>query len=128
MGLVYKFNNEDGTFAYHCETFSSYLRFDLKYIKTMYNTFEELDKLYRKAKENRTNGIDCGGFIIQFDGRNYFKILNYSNWIRIEEEVPIIKSIIEKYYKKDAETIKDIIVKIKSLREGSSNKIKEELK
>lgn len=128
MGLVYEFNDEDRAFAYHCETYSSYLRFDLKYIKTMYNIFNKLDKLYKKVEKNRTNRIDCGGFIIQFDKRDYFKILDYSNWIRTEDEAPIIKSIIEKYYKKDTETIKDIIVKIKSLREGSSNKIKEELK
>ena len=52
-----------------------------------------------------------------------------SNWLSIKEEVPIIKRELSKYIKEyDKDNVKDIIIKIKSLKKGSSNRIKEELK
>ena len=68
-------------------------------------------------------------FVTIFDFKGYVKIENISNWLSIETEVPIIKKELSKYIKDyNEESVKDIMVKIKSLKKGSSNRIKEELK
>ena len=68
-------------------------------------------------------------FVTTFDFKGYVKIENTSNWLSIKEEIPIIKKELSKYIKNyDKESVKGIIVKIKSLKKGSSNRTKEELK
>ena len=75
------------------------------------------------------HNIDCGCFTIIFDYDGNVRIKDISNWLSIKEEVPIVKKELSKYIKNyDKESVKDIIVKIKSLKKGSSNRIKEELK
>ena len=127
MLLNYDFNIKDGVFKYDCITCSSFIKIRAKDIKKLYYTLNKLDFLEKQAVKDGTRKLVYNGFEIIFDFRGYVSINNASNWLDIEKEVPIIKRELSKYIKKyDKENIKDIIVKIKSLKRGSSNRIKED--
>ena len=80
---------------------------------------KRLDVIYKQAKETRTGETFFNGFKIKFDRDCYFKIENISNWLKIKTEVPIIKRELSRYIEEcTIESIKDIIVKIKSLKKG----------
>ena len=129
MELNYNFNVEYGVFKYDCVNYSSYLKIKTKDIKKIYDILNQLDVLEKQAAKSRTSNCICNGFEMLFDFGRCVKIKNISNWLSIKEEVPIIKKELIKYIKKhNIESVKDIIVKIKSLKKGSSNRIKEELK
>ena len=129
MDLNYDFNIKDGMFKYKCHSQGSHLYFNLKYIEDIYNIFLNLNILYNNAKKNNTNRIIYKNMVIIFSGRSFVKIEEFSNWLDIEIELNTIKSLLKKYYKREkSSSIKNIIVKIKSLKKGSSNIIKEELK
>ena len=129
MVLNYDFNIKDSIFKYNCISYSSYIEIRAKDIKKIYNILNQLDALEKRAAKDGTNNCICNGFVIIFDSSGYVKIENASNWLSIKEEIPIIKRKLSKYVKEyDTENIKDIIIKIKSLKKGISNKIKEELK
>ena len=129
MVLNYKVCLEDGVFEYDCYSHSSTLKIINKNIKQIYNILNKLDVLQKQAAKTGTKRFVYNGFVIIFDFNGYFAIKDFSNWLSIETEVPIIKKELSKYIKNyDIEHIKDIIIKIKSLKKGSSNRIKEELK
>ena len=129
MTLTYKIDFKDGMFKYNCITHSSYIEIRAKDIKKIYNILNRLDILQKRAKKAGTRVFVYDDFAIIFDFSGYIKIENISNWLSIETEVPIIKRELIKYIKKyDTESVKDVIIKIKSLKKGSSNRIKEELK
>lgn len=129
MVLNYNFNIKDGTFKYDCIAYSSYIEIRAKDIKKIYDILNKLDAIEKRAAKNGIRRYSYNGFIIIFDFQKCFRIENVSNWLIIKEEVPIIKKELSKYVKKyNVESVKDIIVKIKSLKKGSSNRIKEELK
>ena len=129
MVLNYDFNIEDGIFKYDCFMHSSYLEIGTKDIKKIYDILNQLDILQKRAKKAGTRVFVYNDFAIIFDFVGYIKIENISNWLSIKTEVPIIKKELSKYIKiYDKESVKDIIVKIKSLKKGSGNIIKEELK
>ena len=129
MVLNYNFNIKDGMFKYNCITYSSYIEICAKDIKKIYNILNRLDILQKRAKKAGTSNFVYNDSVIMFDFSGCIRIKNISNWLSIETEVPIIKKELSKYIKEyDKENIKDIIVKIKSLKKGSSNKIKEDLK
>ena len=122
MVLNYEFNIEDGMFKYSCITHSSYIEIRAKDIKKIYNILNRLDILQKRAKKAGTRVFVYDDFAIIFDFSGYIKIENISNWLSIETEVPIIKKELSKYIKNyDKESVKDIIIKIKSLKKGSSN-------
>ena len=129
MELNYDFNIKDGMFKYDCFTCGSYIEIRAKDIKKIYEILSRLDSIY---KQSLTSGIqymdyDCFTIVFDFDGN--VRIKDISNWLSIETEVPIIKKELSKYINNyNTEPVKDIIVKIKSLKKGSSNRIKEELK
>ena len=129
MGLNYDFNIKDGMFKYNCLTHSSYIEIRIKDIKKIYDILNQLDALEERAVKERRCSCICNGFEMIFDFSGCVKIKNISNWLTKGEEIPIIKKELIKYIKKhNTESVKDIIVKIKSLKKGSSNRIKEELK
>ena len=138
MTLTYKIDFKDGMFKYDCIPYSSYLKIraeDMEKIYSILNKIDVLKKQYGKDGATRIdyNGFaiifDYNGFAIIFDCNGSFAIQTTSNWLNIKEEVPIIKRELIKYIEKyDIEHIKDIIIKIKSLKKGSSNRIKEDLK
>ena len=129
MVLSYKVVLEDGIFKYKCSLHNSYLKIRMKDIKKIYNILKQLDIIYKLVKKTEGNNIVYGGFKIIFENYRCIRIEKVSNWLMIEDEVPIIKRELRKYIKEhDTKHIKDIIVKIKSLKKGSSNRIKEELK
>lgn len=129
MELNYDFNIKNGMFKYNCIVNRSYIEIRAKDVKKIYNILNTLDVLVKQAIENRKNRCICSGFEILFDYNRYVKINAISNWLSIKEEVPIIKRELSKYIKKyDKDDVKDIIIKIKSLKKGSSNIIKEDLK
>lgn len=129
MILNYDFNIKDGIFKYDCITHSSYIGIRAKDIKKIYGILKRLDILEKLAAKDGTSCCIYNGFEIIFDFNGCIKIKSISNWLSIRQEVPIIKKELSKYVEKcDIESVKDIIVKIKSLKKGSSNRIKEELK
>ena len=119
MVLNYKFYSKDGIFKYDCITHSSYIEIRAKDIKKIYNILNKLDALEKQAAKNETNNCICNGFEIIFDFDGCIRIKNISNWLSIRQEVPIIKKELRKYIKNyDKESVKDIIIKIKSLKKG----------
>ena len=127
MVLNYDFNIKDGVFKYDCITYSSYIEIRAKDIKKIYEILNRLDSIYKQSLTTGVQNIDCGCFTIIFDFEGNVRIKNISNWLNIRQEVPIIKKELSKYIKNcDKEPVKDIIVKIKSLKKGSSNIIKED--
>ncbi len=129
MVLNYKVYLKDGVFKYDCPSYSSYLRIKDKNIKKIYDILNKLDILQEQAAKAGARRFIYNGFVIVFDFSGFVSISDFSNWLKIKEEVPIIKRELSKYIKKyDIESVKGIIVKIKSLKKGSSNRIKEELK
>lgn len=129
MGLNYDFNIKDCMFKYNCITHSSYIEIRVKDIKKIYDILNQLDALGKRAAKDGTSNCICNGFEMIFDFSGCVKIKNISNWLDIRQEVPIIKKELRKYIGKyNIKSVKDIIVEIKSLKKGSSNIIKEELK
>ena len=129
MALNYKFNIKDGIFKFDCITYRSYIEIKSKKIKKIYCILNKLDVIRKLAEKDRKNTFDYNGFRIIFNDNRYVSINTVSNWLSIKEEVPIIKGELSKYIKKcDKDNVKDIIIKIKSLKKGSSNIIKEDLK
>ena len=129
MVLNYKFYSKDGIFKYDCIAHGSHLEIGSKDIKKIYDILNRLDILQKRAKKAGTRFFVYYDFVIIFDFSGCIKIENISNWLSIETEVPIIKKELSKYIKNyNTEPVKDIIVKIKSLKKGSSNITKEELK
>ena len=122
MALNYKFNIKDGMFKYDCITNSSYIEIRTKDIKKIYEILNRLDSIYKQSLITGIKNIDYGCFTIVFDFDGNVRIRNISNWFSIRQEVPIIKKELRKYIKiYDKEPVKNIIVKIKSLKKGSSN-------
>ena len=129
MALNYDFNIKDGMFKYDCITHSSYIEIRAKDIKKIYEILNRLDSIYKQSLTTGVQNIGCGCFTIVFDFDGNVRIKDISNWLSIKREVPIIKVELSKYIKEyDKDNIKDIIIKIKSLKKGSSNIIKEDLK
>ena len=129
MTLNYKIDFKDGVFKYDCPSYNSFLKTIDKKIKKIYDILNKLDGLQEQATKAGTKMFIYNGFEIIFDFSGYVAITNFSNWLNIRQEVPIIKKELSKYIKNyDKEPVKDIIVKIKSLKKGSSNRIKEDLK
>ena len=119
MVLNYKVCLEDGVFKYDCSSHSSTLRIINKNIKQIYNILNELDVLQKQAAKTGTKIFVCNGFVIIFDFSGCFAIKDFSNWLNIEKEVPIIKKELRKYIKDyNTESVKNIIIKIKSLKKG----------
>ena len=122
MVLNYDFNIKNGMFKYDCITHSSYIEIKAKDIKKIYEILNRLDSIYKQSLTTGVQNIDCCCFTIVFDFDGNVRIKNISNWLSIETEVPIIKKELSKYIKDyNAESVKNIIVKIKSLKKGSSN-------
>ena len=129
MELNYKFDIKDGMFKYNCIEYHSYIEIKDKDIKKIYKILNRLDSIYKQSLTTGVQNIDCGCFTIIFDFDGNVRIKDISNWLSIKEEVPIIKVELSKYIKEyDKDNIKNIIIKIKSLKKGSSNIIKEDLK
>ena len=129
MALNYKFNIKDGMFKYNCIYYHSYIEIKAKDIKKIYCILNKLDAIRKLAEKDGKKTFDYNGFRIVFHSNGCVSINTISNWLSIKEEVPIIKKELSKYIKiYDKESVKGIIVKIKSLKKGSSNKTKEELK
>ena len=129
MALNYKFNIKDGMFKYNCIDYHSYIEIKTKDIKKIYCILNKLDVIRKLAEKDGKKTVDYNGFRIIFNLNGCVAINTISNWLRIKEEVPIIKGELSKYIKKyEKDNVKDIIIKIKSLKKGSSNRIKEDLK
>ena len=129
MAFNYKLNIEYGMFKENCIEFHSYIEIKVKDIKKIYCILNKLDVIRKLAEKDGKKTFDYNGFRIIFDFNEYVAINTISNLLSIKVEVPIIKGELSKYIKKyDKEPVKDIIVKIKSLKNGSGNRIKEELK
>ena len=129
MTLTYKIDFKDGMFKYDCIPYSSYLKIRAEDMEKIYSILNKIDVLKKQYGKDGATRIDYNGFAIIFDCNGSFAIQTTSNWLNIKEEVPIIKRELIKYIEKyDIEHIKDIIIKIKSLKKGSSNRIKEDLK
>ena len=119
MVLNYDFNIKDGIFKYNCITYCSSIKIRAKDIKKIYNILNRLDALEKRAAEDRTSCCICNGFEILFDFNKCVKIKNISNWLTIREEIPIIERELRKYIGKyNTESVKNIIIKIKSLKKG----------
>ena len=122
MVLNYDFNFKDGMFKYDCITHSSYIEIRAKDIKKIYEILSRLDSIYKQFLTTGVRNIDYGCFTIVFDFDGNVRIKDISNWLSIRQEVPIIKKELRKYIKNyNTESVKDIMVKIKSLKKGSSN-------
>ena len=128
MTLNYKFDIKDGMFKYNCIEYHSYIEIEAKDIKKIYCILNKLDVIRKLAKKDGKKTFDYNGFRMIFHSNGCVAINTISNWLRIKEEVPIIKRELSKYIKDDKDNVKDIIIKIKSLKKGSSNIIKEDLK
>ena len=129
MALNYAFKIEDGMFIYNCITYSSFIEIMDKDIEKIYEILNRLNSIHEQALTTGRLNIVYGDFTIIFNFEGSVRIKNISNWLNIKEEIPIIKRALRKYIKNyDKESVKGIIVKIKSLKKGSSNRIKEELK
>ena len=129
MVLNYKVYFENNVFKYGCVTNSSYLTISYKNIKKIYCILNKLDVIRKLAEKDVKKTFDYNGFRIIFDFNGYVAINTISNWLSIKVEVPIIKRELSKYIKEyDKENIKDMIIKIKSLKKGSCNITKEDLK
>ena len=119
MVLNYDFNIKDGMFKYNCVTYFSYIKIRVKDIKKIYNILNKLDVLQGQAAKAGTERFVYNDFVIIFDFDGCFAIKDFSNWLSIEEEAPIIKKELSKYIKDyNTESIKNIIIKIKSLKKG----------
>ena len=119
MELNYDFNIKDGMFKYNCFIHSSYIEIRAKNIKKIYDILNRLDILQKRAKKAGTRVFVYDDFTIMFDFNGYVRIKDISNWLSIGQEVPIIKKELSKYIKNYCkEPVKDIIVKIKSLKKG----------
>ena len=119
MALNYDFNIKDGMFKYSCFMHSSYLKISMKDIKKIYEILNRLDSIYKQSLTTGVQNIDCGCFTIVFNFNGNVRIKDISNWLSIRQEVPIIKKELRKYIKiYDKEPVKNIIVKIKSLKKG----------
>ena len=129
MELSYKIDLKNGVFKYDCVYYSSYIKIKDKDTRKIYDILNKLDAIEKRAAKNGTKRYIYNGFVIIFDFEGGFAIENFSNWLVIKKEVPIIKRELRKYIGLyNTESVKDIIVKIKSLKKGSSKRIKEELK
>ena len=129
MVLNYDFNIKDGMFKYDCITHGSYIEIRAKDIKKIYDMLSRLDSIYKQSLTTGVQNIGYGCFTIVFDFDGNVRIKDISNWLSIKGEVPIIKGELSKYIKEYYKnSVKDIIIKIKSLNKGSSNIIKEDLK
>ena len=129
MVLNYKVYFENNIFKYNSITYNSYLVIGYKDIKKIYGILNRLGVLQKQAGKAGIKKLACNDFVIIFDFLGSIIIERASNWLNIKEEVPIIKKELSKYIKDyNKESVKDIMVKIKSLKKGSGNKIKEELK
>lgn len=129
MVLNYNFNIKDGVLKYVCLDYSSCIKIKAKDVEKIYDIFNRLDDIEKRAAKDGLKRYVCNGFVIIFDFEECVSIENFSNWLLIKEEVPVIKKELSKYIKHyNTKSVKDIIVKIKSLKKGSSNRIKEELK
>ena len=119
MVLKLRFNIKDGMFKYDCITHGSYFYIRVKNIKKIYETLNRLDSIYKQSLITGVHNIDYDCFTIVFDFDGNVRIKDISNWLSIRQEVPIIKKELSKYIKNyDKESVKDIIVKIKSLKKG----------
>ena len=119
MTLNYKFNIKDGMFKYNCIEHHSYIEIEAKDIKKIYCILNKLDVIRKLAEKDGKKTFDYNGFRIIFDFNEYVAINTISNLLSIKVEVPIIKGELSKYIKKyDKEPVKDIIIKIKSLKKG----------
>ena len=119
MELNYKVYLKDGVFEYDCSTYSSTLKTVDKNIKKIYDILNKLDILQEQAAKAGAKRFIYDGFVIVFDFSGYFVITDFSNWLNIEKEVPIIKKELSKYIKDyNTESVKNIIIKIKSLKKG----------
>ena len=129
MALNYDFNIKDGMFKYNCIEHHSYIEIKAKDVKKIYCILNKLDAFEKRAEKDRISNCICNDFEITFNFNGCVKIKNISNWLSIKGEAPIIKEELRKYIKEyDKDNVKDIIIKIKSLKKGSSNIIKEDLK
>ena len=129
MVLNYKVYFENNVFKYDCVMCSSYLKIRAEDMEKIYGILNNIDVLREQHEKYGTRRFTYNGFEIIFDFSGRFAIQNTSNWLDIKGEVPIIKRELSKYIKNyDTESVKDIIIKIKSLKKGSSNRIKEDLK
>ena len=119
MLLNYYFNIKDGMFKYDCITHSSYIEIRAKDIKKIYCILNKLDVIRKLAGKGREKTVDYNGFRIIFNFNEYVAINTISNCLSIKEEVPIIKKELSKYIKDyNTESVKNIIIKIKSLKKG----------
>lgn len=119
MVLDYNFSFKNDMFKYGCITHSSCIEIRAKDIKKIYDILNQLDALEKQAAKNGTSNYICNGFEIIFDFSRCIRIKNISNWLTIEKEVPIIKKELRKYIKDyNTESVKNIIIKIKSLKKG----------
>ena len=119
MALNYKVCLKDCIFKYNCIRNDSYLEVGAKDIKKIYEILNRLDSIYKQSLTTGVQNIDYGCFTIVFDFDRNVRIKNISNWLSIETEVPIIKKELSKYIKNyNTESVKDIMVKIKSLKKG----------
>ena len=119
MVLNYKVCLEDGVFEYDCYSHSSTLKIINKNIKQIYNILNKLDVLQEQAAKTGTKRFIYNGFEIIFGFIGYVAITDFSNWLNIKEEIPIIKKELRKYIKDyNTESVKNIIIKIKSLKKG----------
>ena len=129
MTLNYKIDFKNCVFKYNCILYSSYLKIGAEDMGKIHGILNKIDLFREQYEKDGTKRFTYNGFEIILDSSGCFSIQNTSNWLDIKEEVPIIKKELIKYIKKyDIEHIKDIIIKIKSLKKGSSNRIKEKLK
>ena len=119
MELNYCFNIKDGMFKYNCIEHHSYIEIKAKDIKKIYCILNKLDVIRKLAEKDLKKTVDYNGFRIIFDIDGCVAINTISNWLSIRQEVPIIKKELSKYIKNyDKESVKDIIIKIKSLKKG----------
>ena len=119
MALSYEISIEDGMFKYDCINLSSCIKIRAEDIKKIYDILNRLDDIEKRAQKDGKTRYICNGFEMIFDFNGYVAINTVSNWLSISQEVPIIKRELRKYVKKyNIESVKDIIVKIKSLKKG----------
>ena len=119
MVLNYKIDFKNGVFKYNCIPYSSYLGIRAEDMEKIYGILNNIDVLKKQYEKDATRMFNYNGFVIIFDSSGCFSIQNSSNWLDIKEEVPIIKKELIKYIKKcSIEHVKDIIIKIKSLKKG----------
>ena len=119
MVLNYKVYFENNVFKYDSITYNSYFEIGYKDAKKIYGILNQLCILQKQAGKAGIKKLICNDFEIIFDFDGCFRIEKASNWLSIKEEVPIIKRELSKYIEKyNKESVKDIIVKIKSLKKG----------